>query len=166
MPMLRQVALAAVLLATPVVSASTLAEEWRTYTDPGLRYSIDLPISSFQAGASSGPSGHLTLTERQGNAVIDVYTGENTKHLVPSDFAAQLAQAGEIKDITYRASGRTWFVISGHYASGAPPLIYYAKYIFSDGLRSVAGFEISYSADEKARMDRIVEHLERSFRAR
>jgi hypothetical protein len=163
--MKRQVALAAVLICGCLVGCPTLAEEWRAYADTGEHYRVDLPVTSFEVAAESAPPSHLTLRERDGDATIDIYTGVNAKHLSPASFADEVAQAGEIKDITYRASGRTWFVISGHYASGAPPLIYYAKYLFSDGYSSVAGFEISYPVAEKARMDPVVEHLERSFRS-
>ena len=60
-----------------------------------------------------------------------------------------------------RAAGRRWFVLSGHYAADGS--IYYAKYVFSSDLRTLAGFEITYPVPEKSRMDPIVEHLEESF---
>lgn len=53
-------------------------------------------------------------------------------------------------------------MLSGHYTGDG--LIYYAKYVFSPDLSQVGGFEISYAASEKVRMDPIVEHLEASFR--
>lgn len=163
--MIRLIDLAIAFSALLMSTSSGLAEEWRAYTDPGHRYSIDLPATTFALQGSVGASGHMTLTEIGGGAAIDVYTGSNSKHLSPADFAAELSQAGEIKDITYRASGQSWFVISGHYASGNPPLIYYAKYMFSAGGSAVAGFEVSYPVDEKVRMDPIVTHFEKSLRA-
>jgi hypothetical protein len=161
--MIRPASVAITLSALLMSVVAGLAEEWRAYTDPGHRYAIDLPVTSFAMQSRSGTSGHMSLTEIGGDAVIDIYTGANAKHLSPADFAAELSQAGEIKDITYQARGQSWFVISGHYASVKPPLIYYAKYMFSDGMRAVAGFEVSYPVNEKARMDPIVTHLERSL---
>ncbi len=72
---------------------------------------------------------------------------------------------GKVKDITYRAGGATWFVVSGHYKSTGndPPLIYYAKFMFSSDLDRVAGFEITYSVWEKSRMDSVVDHIEAEF---
>lgn len=140
------------------------AETWRTYVDPELRFAIALPTASFRVTETG--SAHLTLAEAGGDAVIDIYTGANLKHLSPDAFADELSNAGEIKDITYRAGGRSWFVVSGHYrASGAEAqTIYYAKYLFSRDLQRVAGFEISYPVAEKSRMDPVVERLEESFR--
>jgi len=141
-----------------------IGEEWQLYDDPQARFHVELPSSTFRLMAREPR--HLSLSEIGGDAVIDIYTGSNAKHLSPEDFAAELSRAGEIKDITYRAAGRTWFVISGHYANGNPALIYYAKYIFFDDFQSVAGFEISYSVKEKLRMDPIVEHLQATFGVR
>jgi hypothetical protein len=149
------------VLATAATSSAALAEQWRRYADPQRRFEIELPVTSFQI--SDAVPGRLTMTEVGGAAIIDVYTGVNSKLLTPSEFADELSNAGEIKDITYRTGGRTWFVVSGHYA-GKPLTIYYAKYLFSGGLRRVAGLEISYPVGEMARMDRIVVHLEQTFR--
>jgi len=159
---MRRLALSNALLASLLLwGQQAFAETWQPYDDAEARFHLDLPTSSFRL-VTRAPT-HLSLSEIEGDAVIDIYTGSNPKHLSPKDFAAELSQGGQIKDITYRASGRTWFVISGHYARGTPPLIYYAKYIFFDDFRSVAGFEISYSTKEKLRMDPIVEHLQATF---
>jgi len=152
------------LCAVAFLRTGAFAEEWRHFSDPQGRFVVDLPITSF--AASQTATGHLTLTEIGGDAVIDIYTGANQKHLSPSAFAAELSNDGEIKDITYRAGGATWFVFSGHFRGRGDelPLIYYAKYLFSSDLERVAGFEISYSPSEKLRMDPVVGRLQKTFK--
>ena len=140
-----------------------LAEDWTLYRDPQLRFQIELPTSTFRENSTS--VSHLELTEIGGNAIVRVYGGDNVKHLTPSQFADEISTAGIINDVTYQAGGPNWIVVSGHYTTTgneqAP--IYYAKYLFSGDLARVAGFEISYSPAEKARMDPVVEGLERSL---
>jgi len=149
-----------------VLTGRSGAAEWSVTHDPGGRYSIELPTSSFQQDAS-GHAGHLTLEEVGGDAIIDVYGGQNAKQLAPAEFIASLSRAPRIADITYSARGKSWFVISGHYVregSDAAGLIYYAKFVFSADLKRFAAFEMSYSPAEKRRMDPIVTHLEKTLR--
>jgi hypothetical protein len=139
---------------------------WSTYRDTASPYTIDLPVVSFRPTDASQP-GHLALAELSGDAMIDVYGGTNTKQLSPKEFIDQLAHAPRIADISYRAEGRTWFAISGHYsreAGDAGTLIYYAKFVFSSDLSRFAAFEISYSVAEKSRMDPVVMRLEKSLK--
>jgi hypothetical protein len=155
-----QTATAVFLVAALVLVAPARAEDWREYTDEHLQYRLELPLTSFHITHTD--AGHLSLSEVGGDGVIDVYTGQNLKHLSAKAFADKVSAAGEIKDITYRAGGRNWFVLSGHYTGD--DLIYYAKYIFSSDLGAVSGFEISYAVAEKSKMDPIVVRLEASFR--
>jgi len=154
-----QTATTIVLAAALVLAAPARAEDWQPYTDDHYEYQLELPLTSFRITHTQ--AGHLSLSEIGGDGVIDVYTGQNPKHLSANAFADKVSAVGEIKDITYRAGGRNWFVLSGHYTGD--DLIYHAKYIFSPDLRKVAGFEISYAVAEKSRMDPIVDHLEASF---
>ena len=87
---------------------------WRSHVDPTLGYRVELPLDSFAPTAES-TADHLQLAETDGDALIDVYGGEDPKRLAPSVFADQLAKADRIADVTYRKTGKTWFVISGHY---------------------------------------------------
>ncbi|MEO6395211.1 MAG: hypothetical protein ABIO40_04815 [Devosia sp.] len=156
----------ALILASILSHGVAAAEEWRSYTDPQQRFALDLPITSFDVTHDAPGSGHLTLSEIGGTAIIDIFFGNNLKRLSPAAFADRLSHAGLVKDITYRTRGRTWFVLSGHYrqTGDEPPLIYYAKYLFTADLEQLGGFEISYSVDEKQRLDPIVERIEDSFR--
>ncbi|MEO6395315.1 MAG: hypothetical protein ABIO40_05345 [Devosia sp.] len=156
----------ALILASLLPSGLAAAEEWRTYTDPQQRFAVDLPVTSFEMTDDAGSDGHLTLSEIGGTAIIDIFFGNNLKRLSPAAFADRLSHAGLVKDITYQTGGRTWFVLSGHYrqTGDEPPLIYYAKYLFTADLEQLGGFEISYSVDDKHRLGPIVERIEASFR--
>lgn len=155
-----------VICLTLLFAVPAHAGGWSRFVDPEGRYRIDLPTTSFQMEPYDRP-GHRTLSELDGSAVIDTYSGRNLKRLGPSEFIAQLSAAPRIRDITYIAKGRSWFAISGHYVregSEVAGLIYYAKFVFSRDLTRFAAFELSYPVSEKRRMDPVVVRLEESMR--
>src|SRR5690606_5326981 len=91
----------------------------------------------------------LRLYERGGDAMIEVYGGENADGLSAAGFADMLAGADRIAEVTYRAGGRSWFVLSGYYERLGfedEELIFYAKFMFSPSRERFAAFEISYPA--------------------
>lgn len=147
-------------------ASAEAAPAWRSYVDQTLGFRIDLPVGSFNPTADSAER-HIQLTETDGDAQIDVYGGEDPERLTPEAFADQLANADRIADVTYRRVSRTWFVLSGHYRRAddeTGTLIFYAKFMFTPDLSRFSAFEISYSVDEKRRMDPIVTRLERTLR--
>jgi len=144
-------------------STTLAAESWRSYADPAAGYSIEAP-AGFLARRDDA-SGHLLL--KSGATSIEVYGGLNARRLTAKQLARQLQEAGGIADITYRAGGRTWLVLSGHYrreAGDPEPLIYYAKFLFSPDMSRLSGFEMSYPVSQKARMDDVVAHIQKTFR--
>jgi len=153
------------LVAAPVLAA----DGWHRFADPAHGYALDLPTGSFGEPERDVDTGLVHLSELEGAGLIEVYSGVNPKGLPVSDFADELSRAERIADVTYRADGKTWFVLSGHYrreADERQDLIYYAKFVFTPGHARFAAFEISYPVTEKLRMDPVVAHLERSLRIR
>lgn len=145
------------------------APGWQPYEDPDHGYRIELPLAEFEAiGDDDGPD-VLRLYERGGgDAMIEVYGGENPDGLNTTEFADMLAGADRIAEVTYRAGGRSWFVLSGYYQRlgfEEQELIFYAKFMFSSDLERFAAFEISYPAADKQRFDPVVERLEATFRS-
>jgi hypothetical protein len=144
-------------------SSAGAAEVWRSFGDPTLGYHIEVPA---QFSPTTDPeTGHLLL--RSGNTTIEVYGGVNAHGLSARQFASALRKAGGIADVTYQAGGRTWLVLSGHYQPmrGDPEaMIYYAKFSFSPDLSRLAGFEMSYPASEKLRLDAVVAHIQKTFK--
>lgn len=155
------------LMLTVLASSAAQGASWISYI--ASQYRVDLPTDTFRKATTSGGVGHLTLEEVAGNAIIDVYTGNNIKRLSPAAFIEQLSHAPRIADISYQAQGHSWFAISGHYKRDtADPgtLIYYAKFVFSADLARFVAFEISYSVAEKSRMDATVTRLEKTLSLR
>ena len=164
-PLVRLAALLFVLSASlPAIAQSP---GWQHYVDPELGFRIELPLGQFEPVADDAGPEVLRLFERGGDAMIEVYGGENVDGLSAAGFADMLSRADRIAEVTYRTGGRSWFVLSGYYQRlgfEEQELIFYAKFMFSPGLKRFAAFEISYPAGEKRRFDEVVERLEASFR--
>lgn len=137
--------------------------EWGRYVDPQFGFSAELPYGVFQPLEDDG-SGGLTLGEVGGNAQISIYGG-NANGLTLDGFAERLTSGNEVRSITYRAEGNSWFVLSGFYEpeTGGEPLIFYTKVLLSADRQSFSAFEISYDADQKALYDSVVSRIEDSF---
>lgn len=169
MPLIRTFLAALLLALAATLPAVAQAPGWQLYEDPELGFRIELPLAQFEpiAGEDEGPE-VLRLYERGGDAMIEVYGGENLDGLSVAEFADMLAGADRIAEVTYRTGGRSWFVLSGYYTRlgfEEQELIFYAKFMFSPDLSRFAAFEISYPADEKQRFDPVVERLEASLRS-
>jgi len=152
--------LGALLLGLQVVQA---ADGWRTYRADEFR--IDLPADYVET-AESRPD-HLVLIDPTNTVLVEVYSGADTRRLGAAALADQVAQADRIADVTYRAEGRNWFVLSGHYrrlGRETEALIYYAKFLISPDRSRLAGFEISYPRRDKTSLDPIVTRMEKTFR--
>jgi hypothetical protein len=163
--------LAALLFALAAsLPAVAQAPAWQPYEDPELGFRIELPLADFEAiGDDDDGPDVLRLYERHGgDAMIEVYGGQNPEGLSAAEFADMLAGADRIAEVTYRTGGRSWFVLSGYYQRlgfEEQELIFYAKFMFSPDLQRFAAFEISYPAADKERFDPVVERLEASFRS-
>ena len=158
--------LLAAALVSVVLSAGAAAQDqtsWDRYVDPDYGFSAQLPYGAFEPLPSDGSPG-LTMGEVGGNGQISIYGGD-ARGLTLAGFAERLTSGNEVRDITYQAEGNNWFVLSGFYEpeTGSEPLIFYTKVLLSTDRRRFSAFEISYDADEKARYDAIVEHIEDSF---
>lgn len=137
---------------------------WTSYVDPELGFSVDLPLGMFEP-VEHGTSPGITLTETGGNGQISIYGGE-ARGLTLDQFAERLAAGEQVRTITYRAGGNSWFVLSGDYApdgASEPPLIFYTKVLLAPDGDSFSAFEISYPRSDKARYDPIVERIEDSM---
>ena len=79
-----------------------------------------------------------------------------------------LDQGDVIGQVTYRAGGENWFVLSGYYASDSPSgeqMIFYTKFMFSGDGRRISAIEIGYPTEEKPFFDPIVVRLEQTLSA-
>jgi hypothetical protein len=158
-------AIGLVLLAF-ATSAQARTADWSNYENSTYGYRVDIPAGQFAVREQN--SEKLTLQEVGGLGEIDVYGATNPNRATPGEFAAALEHATRIKDITYRASGRGWLVLSGHYnreGGEAEDLIFYAKFMFSADRSLLSAFEISYPLRLKKQFDPVVARMERTLRA-
>jgi hypothetical protein len=141
--------------------------DWQFYEDPALGHRIELPYGRFVPAPVDPGETVQRLVEVDGDALLEVYGGENLEGLGIDAFADMLASADRIAEITYRTGGRTWFVLSGFYRRDGfddQQLIFYAKFMFTRDLSRFAAFEISYPAAQRESYEALVERLEDSFR--
>jgi hypothetical protein len=155
-----------ILLLGFATSPQAQSLKWQRYVNPTYRYQIELPIGMFEVREQTRAK--LSLYEVDGLGQLDVYGADNAERLTPQEFAGVVEQADRVEEVTYRAGGRSWFVLSGYYrreAGEVEDLIFYAKFMFSPDRSRLAAFEISYPLSQKRRFDAIVDRLESSLRA-
>lgn len=159
MPVLRAIAL--LILVFCAVPAQ--AQSWRRYVHPQLGFSVSLPIGLFEVDENA--TDRLELSEVGGEAQLDVFGVKNPEALSAGEFRAMMETADPSRRITYRAGGRSWFVLSGYLENEGVPTIFYAKFMLSRDGTAVSAFEISYPEAERARFDDLVERIEDSLTA-
>ena len=145
------------------LSSPAAAETWRRYLDAGSGFSISLPTDRFTLTDRS--EGRLTFAERGGSAQLDVFGVENRDALSARQFRRMMEGADPHRRITYRAGGRSWFVLSGYIEGEAEPTIFYAKFMLNRSGTALSAFEISYPRSRKAEFDATVERLEDTLTA-
>lgn len=162
---MRRLLLILVIVAAAGLPVSAQESGWAPYWHPDPGFTIDLPLDQFELDETDAAVTRLRHVEA--DALLEVYGGQNSDHLGLQEFIDFLSRADRIADITYRAAGRTWFVISGYYRReepGEPFPIFYAKFMFTPDLESFSAFEISYPESERQRLAPVVEAPEESLR--
>lgn len=139
------------------------AQELRRYEHPATGFSLGLPLDRFAVVSESG--GRLALVERGGTAQLDVFGVENPEALSLGQFRSMMETADPTRRITYRAAGRSWFVLSGYLEGEPEPTIFYAKFMLNRAGTALSAFEISYPRARRAQFDPLVERLEDSLTA-
>ncbi|RUT33021.1 hypothetical protein EMQ25_07805 [Arsenicitalea aurantiaca] len=150
--------------ATPVLAQS---DGWEAYQNAELGYRIELPTGVLDGVEVIETDAGVTLTAI-GPVQIDVLGSANMQGFTPDEFSATIEAADGLREVTYRASGNSWFVLSGFLRDDAgtgEELIFYTKYLFNADRSAVSAFEVSYPASEKARLDPVVTRIEKSLRS-
>lgn len=153
----------AAVLALLFCSLPAQAQEWRRYVHAELGFSVSLPIGVFEVDENTAE--RLHLSESGGEAQLDVFGITNPESLSVAAFREMIEAADPSRRITYRAGGRSWFVLSGYLDDEAEPTIFYAKFMLSRDGTSVSAFEISYPEAQRDRYDDMVERIEDSLTA-
>jgi hypothetical protein len=155
------VALAFVLLSSQPSLAQS--EAWEPYRDPEFGFTALLPTHTFAPVVDSDRPG-LTLRSLNETAQINVYGGP-AGDLGREALETRLAAGDQVREITYRTGGESWFVLSGFYEplANGEPVIFYTKVLFSQTQDSFSAFEISFPESEKPRYEATVEYFEDNF---
>lgn len=146
-----------------VVATSVVADDWERYTNSAAGFTIDLPLTRFDVEKQT--PARLTLEETDGDAQLDVFGVTNSQTLTVAQFQAIMEAADPNRRITYRAAGRSWFVLSGYLDDQSEPTVFYAKFMLNRARTALSAFEISYPATRKAELDPMVERIEDSLTA-
>ncbi len=151
----------ATLLSVQPVLAQT--EGWQTYRDPYFGFSALLPTEQFAPIADPETPG-VTLRSADGEAQINFHGGP-AQDMSRDMLEERLSSGDQIRTITYRAGGASWFVLSGYYEPEGvdEPVIFYTKVLFSPTHDSFSAFEISFPQSDKPRYEDMVEVFEDNF---
>lgn len=147
------------LIALALPQAAIAQERWSTYRNDRFGTAIDYP-SRFSAGRPPDNNDGLSFSASDG-AAFSVWGSFNA---LEHDLAGLEAFVRENREkderITYRAAGKTWFVLSGTRGDR----IVYKRYMISHRGEVVNGFEISYPAELAKAYDPIVVRMSKSLR--
>ena len=136
------------------------AETWLTYQNDRYGTTIDYP-DMFKPEPPPDNDGGRAFKSTDGArfSVSASYGGIDSNLAEYRDFILKNLKAGET--VTYKTSGKNWFVISGTAGSN----IFYERHMLSHGGEMTEDFVISYPAAAKAAYDPIVARMAKSFRS-
>lgn len=145
------------------MASQAYAADWQRYTNDAMGYSVSLPTDRFAIEKQT--EGRLSLIEPGGSAQLDVFGVTNRDQLTVVEFRDMMEAADPNRRITYRAAGKSWFVLSGYLQNEPEPTIFYAKFMLNGRGTALSAFEISYPQIKRMEFDPLVERMEDSLTA-
>jgi hypothetical protein len=148
------------LLVAPAPEAA--AETWKLYVNARYGTAAEYPADRFRPGRPPDNGDGQAFTAADG-AELRIFAHWNIDGDAPADYETFLRSGdSDYTDVTYRATGTNWLVLSGYRGDS----IFYEKYIFTKGKNAaVHGLTVTYRRDAKAVYDPIVARMARSLRA-
>lgn len=141
--------------------AHAATSPWLSERDAGLGFKYSYPRALFSRIEGDGKPSFHYFASQNSEAKFLVGGWNNSQHQTPEGFKRWLvANVGGYDELTYRPRGRSWFVLSGYRGDS----IYYEKVMFSCGGSLVNVLAITYPVDQRELYDRIVEHMEDTFK--
>jgi len=127
------------------------------------RYGVFLryPADVLQPERTSEAGDGQVFVSRDGNARLLVGALPNSDRKSPAAYQEQIARDSYGDQVTYRRVSSTWFALSGE-GNGKT---FYEKVIFSCNGRLINSFAMIYPTEQSSLFDRVVEGIEKSFRA-
>jgi len=154
-------AAAALVWLTAAVCGSAAGERWATYVNDRFGTSLAYPADSFVMQPPPENDDGRALVAFDGAKIL-VFAGYNVANETLASKRASLT-GGDYERIAYNATGKNWFVVSGHRTIGGVDSIFYEKYIVSAASDTIHSLIVTYPAKSKAGYDPIVDRLAASF---
>jgi len=154
------IAAAIAFLAAGLCGASA-DERWATYVNDRFGFSLAYPADVFVMQPPPENDDGRTLVAFDGAKIL-VFAGYNIANDTPASKRASL-QGVDYALTTYNATGKNWFVVSGHRTISGVDSIFYEKYIVSAASDTIHSLIVTYPARFKARYDPIVDRVAASF---
>ena len=152
--------LAGLSLVAPVREAA--GDTWRLYVNARYGTTAEYPADRFHPGRPPDNGDGQSFTADDG-AALAIFAHLNVDSDKPADYEAVLRSgSSDYSDVTYRATGKDWLVLSGHRGD----LIFYERYIFAKGkdICVIHALVVTYRRDTKAIYDPIAARMAKSLR--
>jgi hypothetical protein len=138
------------------------AETWKTYRNDRYGTVAEYPADRFHPGPppANGDGQRFTATD---GAEVLIFAHLNIDDETPAQHEASLRSGdSDYGNVTYRAAGRDWLVLSGNRGDA----IFYERYVFAKGkdIGVVHALVVTYGRDRKAVYDPIVARMAKSLR--
>lgn len=137
------------------------AETWKLHLNARFGTAAEYPAERFHPGRPPENGDGQSFTARDG-AALTIFASYNVEDDTPASYEASLRSgSSDYSEITLRASGSNWLVLSGYRGDS----IFYEKYIFTKRKDAdlIHAFVITYGRDAKAVYDPIVARLARTL---
>jgi hypothetical protein len=154
--------LIAVLVGPSLLAPAPAAESWKLYVNARYGTAAEYPADRFHPGRPPDNGDGQAFTAADG-AELRIFAHWNIDDDRPGNYETSLRSGdSDYADVTYRATGNNWLVLSGNRGAS----IFYEKYIFTKGKNSaIHALTVTYPRDAKAAYDPIVARMARSLRA-
>jgi hypothetical protein len=146
-----------------VASAQSQNPHWNTFVGWKFGTTIAYPATGFSALPEPDAHDGRTFVSPDG-ARIAVFASYNVlDETVDSNLASLLKSQG-YERTTYKTRGPNWFVLSGLRSVDGHEQVFYEKYLFSTGGKTVHAVVVTYPAELKAVYDPLVSRIGSSLR--
>ena len=136
--------------------------DWVVYHNERYGLSLRYPADVLQPERTSDAGDGQIFVSRDGNARLLVGALPNSDGQSPSAYQQQIARDSYADyKVTYQRVSGSWFALSGE-GNGKT---FYEKVIFSCNGRLINSFAMIYPTADSGLFDRVVEGIEKSFRA-
>jgi len=138
-----------------IAKAQSQGTHWKTFVGWKFGTSIAYPASGFSALPEPDAHDGRTFVSQDG-ARIAVFASYNVlDESIEADLASLIKSEG-YQRLTYKARGPNWFVLSGLRSIEGRERVFYEKYLFGTGGKTIHAVVVTYPAELKAIHDPLV----------